>query len=61
MTFEEAEAALAAARKSQLARLMWEGASLPDTLTEAERTFCFGLYVYTEYEQRDMLKKYFID
>ena len=38
---------------------MWDGAGLPQDLSPEEKVFCFGLYVFCEYEQRDELKKYF--
>lgn len=59
LTFEQAEARLTPARRAQLARLMWEDAPLPQDLSEAEKAFCFGLYVYEEYEQREILRSYF--
>ena len=59
MTFEEAEARLSKERKAELARRMWRGEALPDGLSEEEKGFCFGLYVYEEYEQREQLRRYF--
>lgn len=59
MSFEQAEAMLTAPQKERLARLMWDGADLPQDLSNAEKVFCFGLYVFCEYEDRDELKKYF--
>lgn len=59
MTFEQAEECLCAQRKDELARLMWDNAPLPDDLTQAERVFCFGLYAFAEYEQRDVIRRYF--
>lgn len=59
MNFEQAEAMLTAPQKERLARLLWDGAELPQDLSEPEKVFCFGLYVFCEYEQRDELKKYF--
>ena len=51
--------ALSAERKAELARRMWRGEALPDGLSEEEKGFCFGLYVYEEYEQREQLRRYF--
>ncbi|HJC72364.1 MAG TPA: hypothetical protein H9698_06180 [Candidatus Ruthenibacterium merdavium] len=59
MTFEQAEECLSAGRKEELARLMWDNRPLPDELTQAERVFCFGLYAFAEYEQRDVIRRYF--
>lgn len=59
MSFEQAEEMLTAAQKERLARLMWDGDDLPQDLSDAEKVFCFGLYVFCEYEDRDQLKKYF--
>ena len=58
MTFEQADAQLSHPRKAQLAALVKAGGALPDALSEAERAFCFGLYVYLEYEDGGALDAY---
>ena len=58
MTFEQAEECLSAGRKEELARLMWDNRPLPDELTQAERVFCFGLYAFAEYGERDVVRGY---
>ncbi len=61
LTFEQAEAQIPAARKDQLARLVWRNESLPGDLIEAEKVFVFGLYTYAEYEEKEQIKNYFIE
>lgn len=61
LTFEQAEAQIPAARKDQLARLIWRNESLPADLLEAEKVFVFGLYAYAEYEEKDQIKTYFLE
>lgn len=55
-TFEQAAAALGPDRTSRLARLVWERIPLPSDLTEDEKTFCFGLSLFEEYEDRDAIR-----
>ena len=57
-TFEEAEAALAPARRQELARCVLEGTeTLPEALSEAEKAYLFGLSVFLEYELRSEVEK----
>ncbi len=59
LNFEQAEAMLEPQRRAELAKLMWDGAALPQVLTPAEKVFVFGLYTFIEYEDKDKLKAYF--
>ncbi len=61
LTFEEAEAMLTPERRSELARCMLDSnAAMPADLTEAERTFFFGLSIFCEYESRDEVEAYIL-
>lgn len=61
LNFEDAERFMSAQRKDEIARLLWQGESLPENLNEVEKVFAFGLYAFIEYEDREQLKQYFLD
>lgn len=61
LNFEQVEKMIPAQRKDELARLLWQGNPLPENLTAAEKIFAFGLYTFIEYEDKQQLKKYFLD
>ena len=56
MSFFLAAASLGPDRNSRLARLIWVRVPLPSDLTEDEKTFCFGLSLFEEYEDRDAIR-----
>lgn len=58
MTFEQAEALLAPARRAAIARAVCGEGVWPETLDEADRTFAFGLSTYLEYEDRASAEAY---
>ncbi len=60
LTFEQAEALLTPQQRSELAHCMLEHTPLPDFLTDAQRTFYFGLSVLCEYEAKEEVERYLL-
>lgn len=60
MTFEQAEQLLSPQQRSELASCVLERQPLPAEMSEAQRTFCYGLVVYCEYESRSEVEAYLL-
>lgn len=60
LTFEQAEALLTPEQRSELARCMLERTPLPEALSDAQRTFYFGLSILCEYDAVEDVKHYIL-
>ena len=60
LTFEQAEAQLTPAQRSELAHCLLEKSPLPAKLSDAQRTFYSGLNVFCEYEDEAAVRSYLL-
>lgn len=60
LTFEQAEQQLTPAQKDALARFVLYDTKIDRELTAPERTFCFGLSAFCEYEEKREVERYLL-